>query len=483
MNSNNVIKSLSYTTVVSGEKSLWTLGEYIFLHIFSYLDNEDKNNFFVVSNQTVSIIGSPYIIKEFILNVDSRSLGYLIQLSESQKILYQNIVLDFNNVSNSKRDGIVKFYLGIKNKSCIKNLTIKNYEYKYGYGQIKQIINESNIKNLVLEKCFITKSSFDEHNIIEEKSWDMISFVCCNDSVFNMFENQKQITKICVTNKAWTWNGFPFDIFNTILKTSCTQEIVFVGAGTGSYFDHDHFPYKIEKLDTDMITFHWYVGIRTQRVSFLESQISFLKDLTIHQLPYDFDGGRVLHYIFTNMNLRNFYYKKTALIMNNVKQNVDQIDGVSEIQIQSLFELVRQFPSITSICLNLSSTDVASDEIGRVIDPFTNIFENILEFELIDDSRYRRLFGVFLGLYNNLTNLEKIVFKTEDSNINTILSICLPLMTRLNEIYITTKGARSENRFQEIRECVPGLKKISVASQLVSEAKLIFGETVIVESI
>lgn len=483
MNSNKVIKRPRHTTVVSEEKSLWTLGEHIFPHIFSYLNNEDKNNFFTVSKQAMSIVGSPYIIKGFILNVDRHSLGDLIKLPATQEILYQNIVLDFNNVSDSERDGIVKFYLGIKNKSCIKNLTIKNYNYRYGYGQLKQIINESNIKNLVLEKCFITKSSSDEHNIIGEKSWDMISFVCCNDSVFNMFINQKQITKICVTSTAWTWNGFPHEIFNTILKTSCTQEIVFVGAGTGSYFDCDHFPYKIEKLDTDMITFHWYVGIRTSRVSFLESQISYLKDLTIHKLPYDFDGGRVLHYIFDKMNLRNFYYKKTALIKNNEKQKVDEIVDVSEIQIQSLFELVRQFPSITSICLKISATDVASDEIERVINPLTNIFNNIREFELIDNSRYRGICGVFLGLYKNLTNLRKIVFKTEDRNINTILSICLPLMTRLNEIYITTRGARSEDRFKEIRRFVPALRKISVAPQLVSEAKSIFGETVIVKSI
>ncbi|CAH1735069.1 unnamed protein product [Chironomus riparius] len=162
---------------------------------------------------------------------------------------------------------------------------------------------------------------------------------------------------ITVINNDWTWHGFPHDIFNQICRNSKSlNHLVLIGAGTGSYFDSDEFPFKITKLETTMITFHWYIGIKSARVDFLKSQKGSLKELTIHELPYDFDGGKVLKYIIEELNLDTFYYGKIPLILNGQKQQVKEFTA-SEIQITSAFEMIQQFPSIKKFTLKISGTD------------------------------------------------------------------------------------------------------------------------------
>jgi len=66
--------------------------------------------------------------------------------------------------------------------------------------------------------------------------------------------------------------------------------------------------------------------------------------LTIHKLPFDFDGGKVLKYIIEEMGLQKFYYGKIPLILNGRKQDVKEFEA-NEIQITSTYEMFRQFPS------------------------------------------------------------------------------------------------------------------------------------------
>lgn len=116
-----------------------------------------------------------------------------------------------------------------------------------------------------------------------------------------------------------------------------------IGSGTGSYFDSDDFPYFIEVLEATMITFHWYVGLKSARIKFLTTQKGHLKELTIHQLPFDFDGGKVLKYIIEEMDLKKFHYGKIPLILDGQKQDVREFEA-NEIQVQSSFEMF-QFKS------------------------------------------------------------------------------------------------------------------------------------------
>lgn len=133
--------------------------------------------------------------------------------------------------------------------------------------------------------------------------------------------------------------------------------------------------------------------------------------------------------------------------------------------------------AISTFRLTLSATDIASDVIERVINPPTNLFNNLENFEVIDNSNYKGILGVYLGLFKNMKNLRKLSLITQDRNINTLLEEFLPNMPKLEEIYITSVAPRATERLQIIKIFVLNLKKLSVASDLVDDAKKIFNES------
>ena len=56
------------------------------------------------------------------------------------------------------------------------------------------------------------------------------------------------------------------------------------------------------------------------------------------------------------MGLEEFYYMKTAFILNGAKQNVKHLEG-NEVQVNSIYEMLKQFPSEYEnkfICANLT---------------------------------------------------------------------------------------------------------------------------------
>lgn len=250
----------------------------------------------------------------------------------------RNISFDFKGFTNFRRLlEFLKNYDESVEHLCIQYAKFKNfYEFSQLCGNLKRV------KSLSFQNCGIDQSGLESLSILP--TLESISFEKCNDNIYKAFIKQNSLTKIQVQNDDWTWNGFPHETFNEICK-NCKNfdHLVLKGAGTGSYFDSDEFPFKIKKLETSMITFHWYVGIKTERVSFLRSQRGDLKELTIQQLPNDFDGGRVLKYIFAEMNLDTFYYGKIPLILNGKKQEVEEF-AATEIQIRSALELIEQFP-------------------------------------------------------------------------------------------------------------------------------------------
>jgi len=129
---------------------------------------------------------------------------------------------------------------------------------------------------------------------------------------------------------------------------------------------------------------------------------------------------------------------------------------------------------ITIFILTLSKTDIASDEIEKLINPRTEVFNNLVTFELIDDSSYRGIFGVFLGLFRNLRYIRRLILRTLDRNINVILEESLGEMKYLEEILLTSKAPRVQERFKIIRKMVPNLKKISVCKEQFQDAQCFF---------
>ncbi|CAG9811553.1 unnamed protein product [Chironomus riparius] len=460
-------------TSIKQKHNLDSLPEDVQESICNYLNDISIEVLFFVSVPYLNILKAAHgILKKFTFFLDYNNFEKFASFVSFRGVRLRNISVDFKGFTNFTR--LLKFLNYFENS--VENLHIKNAKFK-NFKEFSQLCNNlSSIKTLRFEYCGIDQIGKKSLPILS--TLKLISFNKCNDNIYGAFENQTTITKIEVSNEDWTWNGFPHDIFNVICHNCKNLEhIVLNGAGTGSYFDADEFPYKITKLETSMITFHWYVGIRTKRVCFLESQKGHVKDLTIHQLPNDFDGGRVVNYIFEEMNLETFYYGKIPLILNGEKQNVLEFSA-TEIQITAAIEMIRRFPSIISYCLILSEKDIASDEIEKAINLSNKIFRQLKKFEVIDNSKYRGLFCVFLGLLKNLINIEILSLTTQDRNINVMLEESLPFMTNLKELYLSSIAPRGKERLNIIKAKAPFLQKLSVAEQFVEDAKVIFDNNI-----
>lgn len=185
-------------------------------------------------------------------------------------------------------------------RSSLENLELTSLNLK-DFKECLQIFSSFlNLKFLNFKNCKII--SDDLFGLPTIPTLTAINFEKCDGNFLKIFSVQPSLKTISIRNDDNTWNGF----------------------------------------ETSMITYHWYVGIETARINFLQVQTGYLKELTIHQLPYDFDGGKVLKYIIEQMGLNNFYYGKIPLIIHGTKQQVKKFSA-NEIQIQSVYEMFRQF--------------------------------------------------------------------------------------------------------------------------------------------
>ncbi|XP_070508829.1 uncharacterized protein [Chironomus tepperi] len=267
-----------------------------------------------------------------------------------------------------------------------------------------------------------------------------------------------------------SWDEFSNEAYNEVCRNKeKIEQMVQDG-----FFNNDECPFKITKLDLSKLTTQWFAGLKDPRINFLKSQKGFLKELTIHELPYDFDGDNVLKYIFDEMQLDTFCYGKIPLILNGHKQDVKEFEA-SEIQISSIFEMFRQFPSIEKLKLKLTSSDISSDAIERIINPPTDIFENLKEFEVIDSTSRQGIFGVFLGLYRNIRNLEKLTLNTQDRNINRVLK-CLPVMHNLKELHITSPGSIEPSTLDVIKAIAPNCESFNCITSCANDSNSSAGQ-------
>jgi hypothetical protein len=309
--------------------------------IFEKLPNDTKLNFLVATNdgfnqsddtEPIDFSMTPKMARNFTMNVQLSNVDDCKLVASTWGILNLKILGD--SKSDRALFDVIENFAG-----CVENIQFLNVKFdKYSCGVLTTL---KKIKILSFVKC---TSSYSE----KLEPIQTLTELTLNDSsedIFKVLSGQRSLKKICVEKLPLTWNGFPHEVLTVILKNSPNVHLMLIGPGTGSYMDHeDAESVKLQKLNTTMITFHWYVGIRTQRTSFLASQLDSLTELTIHQLPFDFDGGRVLKYICESMKLNKFQYRQTMLIDNFQKQIVTDEIEFCEIQIMSAFEIVKQFP-------------------------------------------------------------------------------------------------------------------------------------------
>ena len=343
------------------------------------------------------------------------------------------------------------------------------------YNELSQV---KHVKYLMLNNCSI--QTLNNETLPPIPTLTCIIFINCNDNIFKAFAKQEKLQQIAVCIDKLTNTGFPHGVFKEIcMNCKNLDHLVVKGDGTRSFFESNEFLFKVRKLETSMITFNWFVGLQKPRLKFIESQIGSLKDLTIDQLPFDFDGGHVLKYIIEGMNLNQFYYGSIPLIVDGYKQKEVKEFEASEIQITSAIEMTKQFKCHKFI-LKLSNTEISSDAIEKFIDAQNYFFDDIREFVVIDNSCGS--FGVFLGFYKKLRFLQKLTFRTKDRCINSILKE-LPLMFRLEEIQLTSTAPRASERYQTIKVFAPNLKIIRVDDNSVQEAQGHFRDNVEVAAV
>lgn len=98
--------------------------------------------------------------------------------------------------------------------------------------------------------------------------------------------------------------------------------------------------------------------------------------------------------------------------------------------------------------------------------------------EIIDKSEYRRILGVFLGLFKNFQRIKILIIKSSETNINVLLQEFLVRMRNIEEFYIDSRAPRVEERFEIIALNLINLKKLSVDVRYVEQARAYFGNEV-----
>ena len=308
-------------------------------HICKFLNNDDQLSIITADKGlSEAFSNSATNLNKFKIEVNKRTISSVLLNANLHIVPLKNLSIDFEGLGNS-RGPLETIHLF---KESIENLELENAKFR-NFDEINSFISGlSKLKSLNLKKCFVEQ--LVNKTLPTLSTLKTISYNKCNDNIFKALSNQTNIEKLTIRNDDWTWNGFPHEIVNDMLfNCKNMKHLVLIGAGTGSFFDFDNFSFKLKKLDTSMISFHWYVGIKNGRTSFLQTQKGELEELTIHKLPFDFDGGKVVKYIFEEMALKTFYYGEIPLILNGKKQEVQGFEA-NEIQITSAFEMFRQFP-------------------------------------------------------------------------------------------------------------------------------------------
>lgn len=433
--------------------SINQLPESILLKMFDYLDNETLWNLINTTKSIQNIIGGSKKCMERQFLLTPEKMVKIVPGGECDNIPFRNVEICNHLATNTLK----QLSNEIRNiKYSVEVLKLKGFGRNSFSDTLAFFTGFSNLRQLTLVQCCISNDEVISPNL---DSLNELFLERCDANFYSVFQNLKSITKITVRNTDWTWNGFPHDNFNALMRTlpNC-KHVCFEGIGTGSYFDMDEFPYRLKTLEATTISFNWYVGIRTARKQFMETQKGFLQQLIIHKLPYDFDGGDLLKFIVEKMNLDKFYYGDIPLILNGQKQNIEDFTvTTTEIQLTALFQMFVQFPTIKKLKLVLNQTDIDSSAVESIINPPTNLFRNVRVLEVCDDSRYRGIVGVFLGLFKNFRNIKILKINTSDRNLDILLEEFLPIMTNLEELYLNS--SIPEHRLVVVRKCSPNLKK------------------------
>lgn len=461
------------------------------VNILYYISKYFSNKLYLNNNTLLNYITSNNIVLDnkckYIEHMEKNmQIDYNLYRSSSllKQIQFKNIQINFDDKNNPLSIfDINKF----NNISGIVNLKIINLNnLKIFYNILASNINT--ISSIKLVCCNFTSSFISFYDILylyklykykflikfdyNTKSFNLdnisnliqISLEYCNDNAFKIFSLQKNIKKLTVKSNIFK-NGFSEKYFNKILNSNKISELTLLGFDTNEYINFNNLPFDIVSINTTYLTYYLYN--KKNRLEQFKYKNGYLKNLIIHHLPFDFDGGNILKYIIEEMNLDTFNYGNISLIKNNIKQCVTDFEA-SEYHVTSIYEMFKQYNTIMKFTLNLNTSIVIHKKIFKEIqnNKNLNIFDNLTTLVINDNSANVHLLRLFINFIKQLYNIKKIIINTQDIEINNILeNIQLKNLLNLEEISLSLSFESLDyidtDRLKLIKNNVPKLKRIT----------------------
>ncbi|KAG5669013.1 hypothetical protein PVAND_016916 [Polypedilum vanderplanki] len=447
----------------------------VLTEIFSHFDDESMWNAMKVCKIWTEVFTTStklnerfqlQITKEFIETQD---------LSNLPNIPIKNIsIIDVNieEASNFKKlSELINTY-----KHSIKNFSMTDVHFT-SIENLKEILkDQSSLKNLKISNLNFFKSKPIQRIFLPQLQSLSIkitnNYVNSMKNIFDLFTSNESIEKIELTAQACNSNCFDHESFNNFVKTLPKfKHLIMNGHGILSYLNHKEFPSKLEKFEVFALGFHWRASV--PRLDFLKSQTGSLRELKLHRLPFDTDGGEVLKFIIEEMNLENFYYDEIPLILNEQKQEIEEI-WVSEASVNALMEILRQFPMIKILRLTLIGCSIGALHLTEILSLPTNLFNQLQELIIIDNSRHE--FQNFVNLYKNCKNIKRLTIETKESKLSELLKEFLPIMTQLEEFKLVCDDFDINKRLEVISENCLSLKVLKIKKEHLENARRIFND-------
>jgi hypothetical protein len=468
-----------------------------------YLDNNTLLNYIISYDNIIDILidTKPKYIDYIKENVQldfniyhSSSLlkynickNFKINYNDDITILSKNKINKFNNISGivnieiiNLNDLKILYNIINNNLDTISSITLVCCRFNSSSMQL----NFNNILFLfkLYRQDFPLKINYNSKffkldNLYNLKS---ISFEYCNENTFKIFELQENLKKITVKSDISTHNDFLHKYFNKISDLNKIFELISVKVDTIGYCNTNILPSDIETLYTTCLTYYRHDNNKNDIIKYFKSKKGYLQHLTIHHLPFDFNGGKILKYIIEEMNLFSFNYDNISLIKNKKKQYITKFSA-TEYHITSIYEMFKQYDTITTFTLNLNESIVLDKKIFFEINnnKNLNIFNNLSTLIINDNSGKMNLLRLFITFIKQLYNINTIIFNTQDLEINNILTyINLKSLSNLEEISLSSIAPEYIQRLNIIKNNVPKLKKLTIDIKYIYEANKIFDKSI-----
>jgi len=81
----------------------------------------------------------------------------------------------------------------------------------------------------------------------------------------------------------------------------------------------------------------------------------------------------------------------------------------------------------------------------------------------VNDKSHRGTLGLFLNFFKNFINIKVLEIDSNDRCLGIILQECVPKMTKLEEIYLSSVALRTFESLNQINKLYSNIEKLSIS--------------------